>query len=136
MDAEIGSFAALAVLMIGLFAWLRQDIRKLDTKTDALRGEMRSEIGSLRDEVGGIRAEIVALRERMAHLEVIEVRVVDLIQRSIPRVVEAAATSVRQEAFLGPLTRFRSGAFDEVCSAGTCRLYLRSHIGRRSLGRR
>lgn len=80
MNAEIGTFAALAVLLIGLFAWLRQDIRKLDTKTDALRDEMRSEIGSLREEmhseigslreeVGGIRAEIVALRERMAHLE-------------------------------------------------------------------
>ena len=51
MDAEIGSFAALAVLMIGLFAWLRQDIRKLDTKTDALRNDLS------------------ALRERMAHLE-------------------------------------------------------------------
>ena len=69
MNAEIATFAALAVLMIGLFAWLRQDIRKLDTKTDALRDEMRSEIGSLREEIGGIRAEIVALRERMAHLE-------------------------------------------------------------------
>ena len=73
MIAEIASFAALAVLIIGLFAWLRQDIRKLDTKldakTDALRDEMRSEIGSLRKEIGGIRAEIVALRERMAHLE-------------------------------------------------------------------
>ena len=55
MNAEIGTFAALAVLMIGLFAWLRQDIRKLDakldTKTDALRNDLS------------------ALRERMAHLE-------------------------------------------------------------------
>ena len=51
MDAEIGTFAALAVLMIGLFAWLRQDIRKLDTKTDALRDDLS------------------ALREHMAHLE-------------------------------------------------------------------
>ena len=51
MNAEIGTFVALAVLMIGLFAALRQDIRKLDAKTDALRDDLS------------------ALRERMAHLE-------------------------------------------------------------------
>ena len=62
MNAEIGTFAALAVLLIGLFAWLRQDIRKLDAKLDA-------KTDALRDEIGGIRTEIAALRERMAHLE-------------------------------------------------------------------
>ena len=62
MNAEIGTFAALAVLMIGLFAWLRQDIRKLDTKTDALRDDLSARTDALRDDLS-------ALRERMAHLE-------------------------------------------------------------------
>ena len=55
MNGEIARFAALAVLMVGLFAWLRQDIRKLDAK---LVGKTDS-----------LRADLAALRERMAHLE-------------------------------------------------------------------
>ena len=55
MNAEIGTIAALAVLMIGLFAWLRQDIRKLDTKLDT--------------KTDALRDDLSALRERMAHLE-------------------------------------------------------------------
>lgn len=62
MNAEVATFAALAVLMIGLFAWLRQDIRKLDAKTDALRDDLSARMDALRDDLS-------ALRERMAHLE-------------------------------------------------------------------
>ena len=58
MSGEIGTFAALAVLMIGLFTWLRQDIRKVDAKLDVLRGELDA-----------MRGDLGALRERMAHLE-------------------------------------------------------------------
>ncbi|MYF85926.1 MAG: hypothetical protein F4178_05480 [Rhodospirillaceae bacterium] len=50
------------MLIIGLFAWLRQDIR-------TLRDEMRSEIGTLRDETQGefgtLRGEIGTLRDEM-----------------------------------------------------------------------
>ena len=52
---EIGGFLALAGLMIGLFAWLRQDVR--------------GEIDGLRGEINGLRQEIGDLRERMARLE-------------------------------------------------------------------
>ena len=62
MDAEIGTFAALAVLMIGLFAWLRQDIRKLSAKMDVLREDLSARTDAL-------RADLSALRERMAHIE-------------------------------------------------------------------
>ena len=58
MTIEIGGFLALATLMIGLFAWLRQDM-----------GELRREIGGLRHEMDGLRGEIAELRERMARLE-------------------------------------------------------------------
>ena len=58
MTIEIGGFLALATLMIGLFAWLRQDM-----------GELRREIGGLRGEMDGLRGEIAELRERMARLE-------------------------------------------------------------------
>ena len=55
MDANLAGFVALAALILGLFAWLRQDIR-------ALRGEMSGRIDALRDEMG-------ELRERVARIE-------------------------------------------------------------------
>ena len=51
MDANLAGFIALGALIVGLFAWLRMDIR-----------EMRQEIGSL-------RAELTELRERVARIE-------------------------------------------------------------------
>ncbi len=59
---EIGGFLALAALMIGLFAWLRTDISRLDKRIDGLRQEMQQEIGALRQEM---RQEIGALRAEM-----------------------------------------------------------------------
>ena len=62
MTIEIGGFLALAALMIGLFAWLRTDISRLDRRIDDLRQEMRQQIGGLRQEmrqeIGGLRQEI------------------------------------------------------------------------------
>ena len=51
MDANLAGFLALGALIVGLFTWLRLDIR-----------EMRQEIGSL-------RAEMAELRERVARIE-------------------------------------------------------------------
>ncbi len=66
MDANLAGLVALGALILGLFAWLRQDIR-------GLRGEMRSEIGGLRDEmrneIGGLRGEMNELRDRVARIE-------------------------------------------------------------------
>ena len=51
MAVEIGGFVGLAALLVGLFAWLRQDIARLGERVSSLeRGQ-------------------TALRERMAKLE-------------------------------------------------------------------
>ena len=52
----------LAVLLVGSFAWLRQDMNHL-------RAELRQDINGLRGEVAETRSEVSQLRERMAHLE-------------------------------------------------------------------
>ncbi|MXW91861.1 MAG: hypothetical protein F4114_12890 [Rhodospirillaceae bacterium] len=66
MDTDLAGFIALGALILGLFAWLRQDIRALreemNGKIDALREEMNGKIDALRDEVG-------ELRERVARIE-------------------------------------------------------------------
>ena len=46
MDMTLAGFVALGALIIGLFAWLRQEIREL-------REEMNSKIGSLRNDLDG-----------------------------------------------------------------------------------
>ena len=55
MDANLAGLVALGALIIGLFAWLRQDIR-------SLRVEMRSQID-------GLRREMNELRDRVARIE-------------------------------------------------------------------
>ena len=62
MDANLAGFIALGALIVGLFAWLRMDIREM-------RAEMRKEIGALRQEIGSLRAELTELRERVARIE-------------------------------------------------------------------
>ena len=77
MTIEIGGFLALAALMIGLFAWLRTDISRLEKRIDGLRQEMQQEIDGLRQEmqqeIGGLRQEmhqeIGGLRQEM-HQEI------------------------------------------------------------------
>jgi len=56
MDTDlmmVGGFLALAALTIGLFAWLRTDISRLDRRIGGLRREMQKEIGSLREAIAG-----------------------------------------------------------------------------------
>ena len=62
MDANLAGFVALAALILGLFAWLRQDIRALRGEMHGLRDEMSGRIDALRDEMG-------ELRERVARIE-------------------------------------------------------------------
>ena len=57
--AIISTGIALAALMIGLFSWLRADIRKLDARVTRLEVELRDRMATLEAE----------LRERMAKLE-------------------------------------------------------------------
>jgi len=87
MDSDLAGFIALGALILGLFAWLRQDIRALSAELSALRNEMgelrnemggkinalRDEMGELRNEMGGkisaLRDEMGELRERVARIE-------------------------------------------------------------------
>ena len=66
MTIEIGGFLALAALMIGLFAWLRTDISRLEKRIDGLRQEMQQEIGALRAEMDG---RLRAVEHGQARLE-------------------------------------------------------------------
>ena len=65
----------LAVLIAGLFAWLRADMVRLESRIQAefqaVRGEIaavRGEIAIVRGEVVELKSEVAQLRERMAHL--------------------------------------------------------------------
>ena len=62
MMIEVGGFLAHAALMIGLFAWLKTDISRLDKRIDDLRQEMHQEIGGLR---GDMQQAINELRVEM-----------------------------------------------------------------------
>ncbi len=59
---EIGGFVGLATLVIGLFAWMRGDMR-------ALRTELKHDIAALREGQTELREGQAELRERMARLE-------------------------------------------------------------------
>ena len=59
MTIEIGGFIGSAALIVGLFAWLRQDINRLETRMDARLSEVETQMNTRSSE----------LRERMAELE-------------------------------------------------------------------
>ena len=59
MTIEIGGFIGLAALIVGLFAWLRQDINRLETRMDARLSDVETQMNTQSSE----------LRERMAKLE-------------------------------------------------------------------
>ena len=50
--------ASLAALIVGLFAWLRQDINKLDKKI----AEQGKEIEAVKKEVGEVKIEVASLK--------------------------------------------------------------------------
>ena len=70
----------MAVLVSGLFAWLRADMVRMESRLEARLDEriiglerriegLEHQIQGLRDEVAELRTEVVQLRERMAHLD-------------------------------------------------------------------
>ena len=75
-----GAAIALAAINIGLFAWLRADIRELRGELGDVRGgleELRAQTAAKFEEArtqtaeqfGETNAQLGQLRERMAHLE-------------------------------------------------------------------
>lgn len=64
---------ALAGLMIGLFAWVRRDIERLERRTnerfDQRIGDLHQRVDDLHQRIDGLRAEVGELRERMAHMD-------------------------------------------------------------------
>lgn len=72
MDLTLAGFLALGALIVGQFAWLRQDIRELRKELfgalSELRKEMRGEIGSVRGEIGSVRGELGELRNELGEL--------------------------------------------------------------------
>ncbi|MCE2483193.1 MAG: hypothetical protein J4F33_10015 [Alphaproteobacteria bacterium] len=69
MDANLAGFIALGALIVGLFAWLRMDIREVRAEMRQAISSLRGEIGTLREEIGSLRAELAELRERVARIE-------------------------------------------------------------------
>ncbi len=69
-------FAGLAVLIIGLFAWLRSDIRRLDDRMGGVEREVtgiKAEIGGLKRDIEGVKAEVGEVRDSLG-AEIREVR--------------------------------------------------------------
>ena len=66
MTIEIGGFIGLAALMVGLFAWLSQDINRLETRMDVRLSEIETRISEVETTMNTQSSE---LRERMAKLE-------------------------------------------------------------------
>ena len=66
MTIEIGGFIGLAALMVGLFAWLRQDINRLETRMDTRLSDVETRISEVETNMSTQSSE---LRERMAKLE-------------------------------------------------------------------
>ncbi len=71
--AIVSAAIGMAVLMIGLFAWLRSDMAKVEER---VRGDIkqveervRGDIKQVESRIGAVESHIGELRERMAHLE-------------------------------------------------------------------
>ena len=61
MTIEIGGFIGLAALLVGLFAWLRQDISKLSeriTAVERIQAEIRERMAKLEGLLEGLREAI------------------------------------------------------------------------------
>ena len=61
MTIEIGGFIGLAALLVGLFAWLRQDISKLSERITAVersQAEIRERMAKLEGLLEGLREAI------------------------------------------------------------------------------
>ena len=63
MTIEIGGFIGLAALMVGLFAWLRQDINRLETRLSKVESRMDAQTSELRERMAKLEGLLEDLRE-------------------------------------------------------------------------
>ena len=63
MTIEIGGFIGLAALMVGLFAWLRQDINRLETRLSKVESRMDAQTSELRERMAKLGGLLEGLRE-------------------------------------------------------------------------
>ena len=63
MTIEIGGFIGLAALMVGLFAWLRQDINRLETRLSKVEARMDAQTSELRERMAKLEGLLEGLRE-------------------------------------------------------------------------
>ncbi len=63
MTIEIGGFIGLAALMVGLFAWLRQDINRLETRLSKVESRMDAQTSELRGRMAQLEGLLEDLRE-------------------------------------------------------------------------
>ena len=63
MIIEIGGFIGLAALMVGLFAWLRQDINRLETRLSKVESRMDAQTSELRERMAKLEGLLEELRE-------------------------------------------------------------------------
>ena len=70
MTIEIGGFIGLAALIVGLFAWLRQDINRLEARMDTRISDVETRMETRFSDVETqMNTQSSELRERMAKLE-------------------------------------------------------------------
>ena len=77
MTIEIGGFIGLAALIVGLFAWLRQDINRFETRMNTRLSEVEARMDTRLSDIETRISEVETtmstqsseLRERMAKLE-------------------------------------------------------------------
>lgn len=63
MTIEMGGFIGLAALMVGLFAWLRQDIARLETTVSKVESRMDAQTSELRERMAKLEGLLEGLRE-------------------------------------------------------------------------
>ena len=63
MTIEIGGFLGLAALMVGLFAWLRQDISRLETRVSRVEFRMDAQTSELCKRMAKLEGLLEGLRE-------------------------------------------------------------------------
>ena len=64
MTLELGGFLALAALMIGLFAWLRTDVRHMESRLNARLDRLEQGQSELRERMARLEGVIEGFTKR------------------------------------------------------------------------